>query len=159
MRKAKTVTVSRGWLTATGATKAEAKANLEPMIDAACNAAALHIEKRFECIIVVAANATGWSVSVCHPHTMESGGKLASTCQYGPQPYEDVVESARNWAAQNSWTVDITDDERFIEQSGLKPNTGKQDELRRWIKFQRRYIDLVAEGVTPNDAHRMAMER
>lgn len=156
MRKPKTVTLTRGWVSAEGATKAEAKANLEKQVDLACSCAALHVEKRFECLIVIAGSAAGYNVKIVHPHDMVNGSQHGSSCTYGFQPFEEVLESARNWAAQNSWSTSVIDDEYFIAQSGLKPNAGKQGDLRRWIEWQRRYNDLIADGRTAAEAHQMA---
>jgi hypothetical protein len=157
MRKPKTVTVARGWLCATGTTKAEAKANLEKQIDWACNAATLHVEKRFDRILIVAASPTGWTVEIVEPDTMANGSTHFSSCQYGLEPFDDVVASARNWAAQNAWTQDVDNDEWFIEQAGLKDSAkSSRGDLRGWIKWQRSYNSMIAEGKTPAVAHLLA---
>jgi hypothetical protein len=154
MRKTKTVRLTRGWLTGEGKTKTEAKADLEKQIDWACSAATLHVEKRYDRIIVIAATPNGWSVMLVEPGEMMQGSRHGSSCSYGHDAFEDVLASARNWAAQIAWTLDCDNDDNFADESGLLG--GKWNDLRRWMKWQRSYAALIKDGKTPAEAHQLA---
>lgn len=155
MRKAKTFYATRGALTASGANKTEAKANLEPMIDWACNAGMPVIECRFGFLIVVASDANGWSTSVVGPDDMVHGQRKWCGTSHGQQiAYSDALISARNHAAQNAWSPDVADDAAFVEMAGLGPKSG---ELASWIAFQRRYVEAKTSGHNDGDAFKLAI--
>ena len=156
MRKTTTKTVKRGWCYGEGKTVAEAKANLEKQIDWACNASALHVERRYDSIIVLAATPLGWTVQMVRPDEMANGSSHHSSSAYGmDKTFEHVLASARLWAAQNAWSKDIDNDDWFVdEQSGLKGQYAS--DLRGWIKWQRSYNEWIALGKTPVEAHQLA---
>ena len=149
MRKPKTVSVQRGRLYATGATKAEAKANLEKQIDWACENSTHHVEKRFGLILIVTAQVWGFTIQVIDPATVQHGWVFSGTYQYGQVDYHDALTSARNWAAQNAWDKEIEDDEEHVRLSGL--GDSQAEDLRNWIGFQRAYLKLQDEYKSSNE--------
>lgn len=153
-RKAKKFYANRGYLTAEGNSKTEAKANLEPMIDWACAHASPTIEMRFGLLIVIASNPQGFESRVINPAHLEHGKQYHSCCCYGQIDYGTVLQSARNHAAQNAWHHGINDDSGFVDQAGLTKD-GATD-LARWIAWQRRYRELKLSGHTDSEAHELA---
>jgi hypothetical protein len=160
MRKTKTIAVTRGHLVGSGKTKTEAKADLEKQIDWACKADLTHVEMRYGLIVMVVSTPHGWTQKVFDPRTVVEGREIAGTCEIGrDRDYTGVLASARLWAAQNAWTIGQIDDEEFIARAGLPENGSGFNtaaDLRRWIKWQRNYAALIAEGKTPNEAHHLA---
>lgn len=152
MRKAKTYFATRGDLTAEGATKAEAKANLDAMINWACQYRHPLVENRFGLLIVISHSSHGWQSIVIDPASRQHGGRWESFCGQGMGDYGDVLASARMHAAQNAWTP-AADDEQHIALAGI---AAKEGELRRWIAFQRRYLAAKAQGRSDNDSWNIA---
>lgn len=150
MRKPKKYFATRGHLTAEGATKAEAKAKLEAMIDFACRNDTPKIEGRFGLIIVVAATANGWTHTIVDPADMHHGKERHCNCMYGQGEFTDALNSARNHAAQWAWNTNVADDAAFVAMAGL--TEPKARELASWIAWQRRYAAAKANGATDNDA-------
>ncbi|WP_439398578.1 hypothetical protein ACRQ5Q_14755 [Bradyrhizobium sp. PMVTL-01] len=151
-----TKTVKRDWCHGEGKTVAEAKADLEKKVDWACSASALHVEKRFESVLVVAATPTGWTVQLVRPDEMANGSTHHSSCSYGmDKTFDHVLSAARMWAAQNAWSKDVDSDAWFVaELSGLKGQYA--NDLAGWIRWQRSYNEWIALGKTPAEAHQLA---
>lgn len=154
MRKRKEFHVSRGCLTGTGATKSEAKANMERQIDWACRHAAPQIEMWHGYMVLVAASPDGWNTYVFRPDELQHGDCRRSCTMHGQVEYTDALDSARLHAAMNGWTLECDDDAAFILRSGLTER--RRDELSRWICFQRRYAVAKAAGASDGDAHAIA---
>lgn len=154
MRKPKTYYATRGYLTAEGASKTEAKANLEIMIDFACRNGTPKVESRFGLILIVAATANGYTHTIVDPAEMTHGKDRHCNTTYPQGHYTDALEGARSHAAQWAWNADVADDETFVTLAGLTPN--KASELRSWINFQRSYIALKAQGASDAEAHARA---
>jgi hypothetical protein len=66
------------------------------------------------------------------------------------------LNSARIHAAQNAWRAEIADDSAFIVSADLSAD--KSQDLARWIRFQRAYIEFKADGHMPGECHRLACE-
>lgn len=145
MRKPKTHYATRGWLTSEGASKSEAKAKLETMIDWACDHAAPVVECRFGLLLFVAAAPAGWQHSIIDPADIRRGDKKLSSVCHGQIEYSEALDCARSHAAQWAWTPAV-DDALFIDAAGLSPQ--RAADLVRWIQFQRNYQyakDLIVD--------------
>ena len=70
----------------------------------------------------------------------------------GIESKERAVESAMHHLAQSIWELSCADDDEFLR--GL-PDKSSAD-LKHWIKWQRSYAALKAQGKTDNEAHQMA---
>lgn len=151
MRKAKRVYVSRGSLTADGATKSEAKANLESMIDAACGMESPIVEFWHGMVVIVAPSATGYYTAVINPAETAEHGKrrYCWTSHALGETFESALASTRMHAAHNAWHADIVDDAAFVAKSGLG---AKASDLASWIRFQRGYIAAKQAGMNDSDA-------
>jgi hypothetical protein len=152
MRKPKMVTVERGVLTGQGATKTEAKANLEGQIDWAIAEDKLHVERRFDWLIVIARDNQGWTskmVDMTAPHGTEFG----SSCGQGPALFGKVLMESRLHAGQNAWRHEKNDAEH-IAATGL--DAQKERELASWIRFQRAYKAEKDNGATDAEAFERA---
>ena len=151
----KPTTAIRGDLVAIGATKREAKANLEDLISWACENHALRIEFRFGFILIIAATANGYESALIDPKTIKPDENYGYGCRttYGQIEVHDVLQSLRNHAAQNAWTLE-TDDAAHILASGLDQR--HCIDLQRWIDWQRHYARLRSEGMNDNDAYNAA---
>jgi hypothetical protein len=73
---------------------------------------------------------------------------------------EDAENDALHNLAQSVWTLDVKDDEAFL---GVEPSTEEcglpyvvRDLLRPWIRWQRDFARLRAEGLSDVDAHAKA---
>lgn len=152
-KRPKVFRVSRGHLYAEGATKAEAKAKLESMIDWALNVASPVVEKRHGLIIVIASTPNGYCSHVLAPADLAHGQQRQSMSQNPQGDYGAALQSARNHAAQNAWSPSIADDSEFVARSGLGD---KSSELFNWIGWQRRYAAAKANGATDAAAHEIA---
>ena len=152
-KRPKVCRVSRGLLYAEGATKAEAKAKLESMIDWALNTPQPVIEQLNGRLIVIVAEPCGYSVNVFDPAELQHGQRRDSWWTSGQGEYTDALASARLHAAQMAWSHSVSDDAVFVEASGLAERAG---ELRSWITFQRSYAEAKANGATDADAHAIA---
>lgn len=64
---------------------------------------------------------------------------------------DEVAANALHHLAQNVWTRDV-DDREFL--ASLPAEVSR--ELSTWIKFQRAYTVLKADGKTDNEAHALA---
>ncbi len=69
----------------------------------------------------------------------------------GKPDREDAEDGALTHLAQNIWESDV-DDEAFVV--GLPPKA--KTDIASWIRFQRSYAALKAEGKSDNEAHRLA---
>ena len=134
MRKPKTYYATRGHLTASGASKSEAKANLESMVDWACSPSQPVIESRYGLLLIVAASPGGYLTAVINPAEMKHGERRVSWCQHPQGDYSFALESVRHHAAQMAWdgTCTADNDSVFVEMAGLTPD--KARELARWIQ-------------------------
>ena len=141
-------------LSAEGATKSEASAKLEAMIDWALDDRQLHIECRFGWLIIISPEARGYASKLIHPSVIEHGIKYHAGCFHGQVDFAPLLQSCRNHAAQNAWAFDCADDAAHVKAAGLDDTHAS--ELARWIAWQRRYSALKASGATDNEAHRQA---
>lgn len=151
-RKPKTFYATRGHLTASGATNAEAKANLSAMVDWACAAAMPVIESRFGLVLVIAASPNGYCSTVFNPADAEHG---AQGC-FGQSPqgdYGTALQSARMHAAQIAWAATV-DDQSHVTAAQVGNKAG---ELLSWIAFQRGYLAAKSAGHDNGMAWRIAM--
>lgn len=154
MRKAKIHYVTRGLLTGQGATKTEAKADLESWIDLACQHGAPHVESRFGLIIVVAASSVGWHHMVIDPAELTHGAVKHCSATYAKgTEFAKVEQYARMHAAQWAWSPDV-DDAAFIAKAGLDSHGA--GELGSWCAFQRAYAEFRAQGMSDSEAHQQA---
>jgi hypothetical protein len=64
---------------------------------------------------------------------------------------ESAKHSALHHLAQNLWTADVSDSDFVFT---LPPSVAS--EISRWIRFQRSYAALRAEGKSDVEAHRLA---
>lgn len=69
----------------------------------------------------------------------------------GGQTREETENTMRHHLAQNAWNG--TNDTECLE---FIHDKRKQDDLRYWIKFQRDYQVLIAQGKSDIEAHRLA---
>lgn len=143
----------RGYLAAEGATKADAKAKLDTMIDWALRAAMPTVESRHGLLVMVAATAHGYCTTVIDPAKLSHGMVGGGWCQNPQGDFGEALQSARMHAAQCAWTHGCNDDAAFVAESGLGD---KASELASWITFQRRYAEAKAKGATDADAHAIA---
>ena len=146
--------VARGWLTGQGASKTDARADLDRQVDWACAVASPVIECWHGLIVVVAATPGGYSTAVFNPADLAHGKQRACTSIMPQGEYTDALESARSHAAQWAWRVSETDDTGFVARSGL--SKCKAIELADWIQWQRRYATAKANGATDCEAHATA---
>jgi hypothetical protein len=123
-------TAYRGSLFAEGATKTEAKQNLEPMIDWAVAHHAPHIELRDGYTIVIAATATGWESQIISPspHNIAARKTIPCTRFYGPIERKSVIKAEREHVAK---MIQI-----LLRDSG-GANTPVQAHLERFKDFWR----------------------
>ena len=156
VKRKKIQVAQRGWLRAEGATKTEAKRNLEPMVDYACRASALTVERRFDCLVVVTAFAGGWQYQAIPLDMLRHGDQAGCFTHAGQgEDYVKILQSARTHAAQLSWHHGC-DDERHVCAAGL--DAERSNDLRRWCRFQRAYTVHRAAGLPDGEAHRRACE-
>lgn len=153
MRKAKTYYASRGHLSASGASKADAKSALESMVNWACSASSPIVESRFGLLIIVAACPNGYNVAAFDPAELSHGQRRDSFCLYGQSSYATALQSGRMHAAQLAWRPDV-DDSAFVVAAGLGD---KAPELESWIRFQRSYIAAKLAGHTDSAAFNLAI--
>jgi len=153
MRKQKTIRVTRGNLTGTGATKTLAKADLDSQIDWTLRQSGPTIESRFGLMIVVAPSLNGWLIRVFDPAACVHGEVVHCSTFEGPSEYADVMDRARAHAAQIAWHPAVNDAEH-AQASGCSP--ARQNDTMRWAQFQRDYTRLKAEGKTDGQAHAIA---
>ncbi len=151
-RKPKTVRVSRGCLSGQGATKTEARADLDKQIDAALQFHSPIIECWHGYTVFVAATPTGWTTYVFRPDELEHGARRIP-CSHSFRKESDTVISARMHAAQCAWTLGCNDDAAFADRSGLGD---KARELTSWMAWQRRYAEAVARGAADAEARDIA---
>lgn len=156
MKRSKIHYAERGNISAQGASKSEAKANLESLISWYCAQPGPVIESRFGFTLVIVPIPTGWQIDVFDAAELQHGARRHSCSHIGQVSLSDALDSARSHAAQNAWPADIPDDSAFVETAGLP--VGKAGDLARWIRFQRSYLKFKAAGHTPNDCHRMACD-
>lgn len=152
-RKPKTFHATRASLTAQGATRQEAKANLEKAIDWALDDHRPFIEFRFGCALFASAGPNGWQSSVTFPEDQKHGSARGATCFYGQVDRASVVAAIRQHAASATWTPDC-DDADYASKSGL--DDAGQRELIRGFAWQRRAQAALADGATINEAHSIA---
>ncbi len=152
-RRPKIHYASRGNAQGQGASKSEAKANLEASIDwYLAQASGAWIETRFGMVLIVTATPNGFETKLLFPSDIVVHGmRHWSGTSYSNADLKSVVLSMRLHAAHCAWTPE-SDDAEIVALSGLE-NTG---ELERWLKFQRAYIVAKANGLSDGDAHREA---
>lgn len=151
-RKPKTYYVTRGHLTASGASKSEAKANLSVMVDRALSASSLVVESRFGLVVIVAPDPNGYYCGVFNPAELAHGERR--WCFTLTQAhYTDALQSARIHAAQNAWNAAVESDQDFVTAAQVGTKAG---ELLSWIAFQRRYIAAKQAGHDDGMAWRIA---
>jgi hypothetical protein len=156
MKRAKTHYAERGAFRIEGASKSEAKANLDSALDWICEQPSSLVETRFGLVLFVSATLYGYETRVIDPAELDHGKRFYSSCQYGRGTFADMVQHVRNHAAQYAWKAETSDDSAFVAMTGL--NADKANDLARWIKFQRSYIEFRSAGHTPNECHRLACE-
>lgn len=156
MKRAKTYYAERNGFRMEGSSKSEAKANLDSALDWICEQPSSLVETRFGLVLFVAATIWGYETRLVDPAELEHGKRFYSSCQYGRGTFADMIQHVRHHAAQYAWKPEIGDDSEFVAMAGL--NADKANELTRWIRFQRRYIEFKVAGNTPNDCHRLACE-
>jgi hypothetical protein len=134
VRKPKIVTVVRGVLTGQGATKTEAKADLDRHIDRILEPRQyVHVESRFNCIIIVTPTPCGYESRVLTPQQIAQHSKQHTSCTLcWSDSIIDVVMGARLHAAQLAWKAG--DGEDHIQAAGLDHR--RADSLRNWIVYQ-----------------------
>ena len=66
----------------------------------------------------------------------------------------EAMGRALHHLAQNVWEPSVTDDAAFVE--GLPGDVAK--EIAGWIRFQRAYVRIAAEGKSEAETHRLACE-
>jgi hypothetical protein len=96
-------------------------------------------------VYVIAPTIDGWSYWL---DTFSPGYGVT----IGKSDREDAEDGALSHLAQNVWTLDVSDDAAFVV--GLPPKA--KADITGWIRFQRSYAALKAEGKTDNEAHRLA---
>jgi hypothetical protein len=92
----------------------------------------------------VVPRVTAWAYEWC------DGGRWV----YPVGPYEtreDAEEAVLHHLAQLAWAP-VMDDETYTDGLPL----GIRGDVRHWIRWQRSYASLRAEGKTETEAHRMA---
>ncbi|WP_166297114.1 hypothetical protein [Bradyrhizobium sp. 2S1] len=155
MRKTKTITVQRGRVVGEGAPKTLANADLASKIDFLCHAEGAHIEVRFGLVLIVCSGPTAeWSYQIVDPAGEKDGKVLYQNGLGGNLTMRQAISRVRLYAAQRDWRPQIGDDEGFIARAECQPE--QVSDLRRWIKFQRSYAELIAAGKTPAEAHQQA---
>jgi hypothetical protein len=143
--------VSRGNITCDGATKQEAKANLERMIDRACSLHGPYIEARFGKVFVMSESPTGWEAITTF--TPDHGARATPSMFCMGQSFEALRQSLRVHLAQNAWTSDVDMDEHI---AAADLDTEHAGELRRWIEFQFAYREAKGLGLNDAEAHEWA---
>ena len=96
---------------------------------------------------IVAPTTHGWSYWL---------DTFSSDFFMGPYPrHEEANGAALHHLAQHVWDHDVADDAAFT--GDLPPKV--RSEIRGWIRFQRAYKRIAAEGGrTDNEVHRLACE-
>lgn len=153
MRRKKIHTVTRGSLTASAYSKAEAMADLNAQIDRVCQPRDPHVEMRYhKWTFVIAQTPTGWAVGYHGP--FDTGCTVRISGHSGPQQsFLQVLIGCRTHIAQCAWEPS-EDDAKHIEASGLMGP--EANDFRSWVAFQRRYIQAKDKGMDSNLAHRWA---
>jgi hypothetical protein len=152
-RKPKSYTESRGNVTGYGDTRALARADMNRLIDWTLKQTGPTIESRFGLVIAVAPVVAGWSTRVFDPAQCAHGEIMHFAIFEGPGEYADVIDRARSHAAQLAWHAAVNDAEHS-QASGC--STSRQDDIKRWAKFQRDNARYKAEGKTDGEAHALA---
>jgi hypothetical protein len=153
MRKRKTVRVTRGDLEATAPTAKEARALLDPQIDAACKHRGAHIEKRFGWIIVITPTLNGWDYTYFWPVDLKDGQEVHTKSGTGERDFERVRQEVRLAVAQLVWRHEMSADE-IVARAGL--NKAREGDFRRWVDWQRAYRAAKDLGATDADAREIA---
>ena len=154
MRGSKTITVNEGRVTGIGKTKAEANADLKSQIKGWCDAPDPHVETRFGHVLIVYyyPNAE-CTYMILDAEDLATHGKVYHPTCSGCSTMEQMISEARNHLAQMTWSPD-GDDELHAIRADV--NYDHASQLRSWMKWQRSYTKLVAEGKTPAEAHQQA---
>lgn len=96
-------------------------------------------------VAIVAPSTYGWCYWIdtfSSPHTQETNSYDRA----------EAMGKALHHLAQNVWESSVTDDLVFVE--GLPGDVAR--EMAGWIRFQRSYAVLRAEGKTHAEAHHLA---
>jgi hypothetical protein len=126
MAKSSKKVAKRGWLYAEGETMAEAKKNLEAMIDWSCENGATQIESRYGLLIIVSCNASGFWHTIVNPADMAHGKAFHSSCHYGQISYIEALNFARSHACQYAWHYGINSDAEHIAAAQVTPDKARE---------------------------------
>lgn len=125
MRSKRTYEINRyeGHISGRGATKADARADLQRQIDHLCTNAAHgpHIEIRRGVALILAATATGFEYRMIDAEKLASrdADNYAGLCCFTAPDFDAALDIARSAHAQRAWTPDVENDAAFIAEFRL----------------------------------------